>query len=283
MSGRGLLAVSRLSAALATLVLAPGTASAELPLGARDTAHVLPEWEWRAGIFAPVAVGVGHGVELTTSLAPWFLASPNVAVRVELGTAGPVTLTGEYGLSVPTGSMYVLQGYLFPSFKNGDGQIGWSLVPTFGLFASAGKRTENVLTGRLETAIGIPLGETSLTPLDTYAPIELIYAPALTGYRARLGGMYDHAFFSWMRGRVGVTGYMVGKSPYPPRSPFYASAEAAVELALGGRVRLSLGAIYYNYDQRDRKQEQGDDGKRRWVSVRSNDLYPTVDLIVGSR
>lgn len=275
------LAVSSAAAFAATLILASGTASAELPLGARDTAYVLPEWQWRAGIFAPVAVGIGHGVELTTSLAPWFLLSPNAAARVELGKVGPVTFTGEYGLSAPTGSMIVLQGYLFPSFKNGDGQIGWSLVPTFGLFASGGK--ENVLTGRLETAVGIPLGEQSLTALDTYAPIELVYAPALTGYRARLGGMYDHAFFPWMRGRVGVSGYMVGQSPYPPRSPFYLSAEAAVELALGGRVRLSLGAVYYNYDQRAREQQRDDDGKLRWVQVRSNDVYPTVDLIVGSR
>ncbi len=271
------------AAAIAGLaaVFAPGIASAELPLGARDTAYVLPEGQWRAGIFAPVAVGIGRGVELTTSLAPWFMLSPNAAARVELGKVGPATITGEYGLSLPTGSMRLLSGYLFPSYKNGQGEVGWSLVPTAGLFVSGGK--DNVLTGRMETAIGIPLGDTSVGTLETYAPIELVYAPALTGLRARLGGMYDHAFFPWMRARVGVNGYLVGQSPYPPRSPIYLSAEAAVEFALGGRVRLSLGAIYYNYDQRATVTERGDDGKWRRVGVRSNDVYPTFDLIVGSR
>lgn len=273
----------RWAVALATLsagVLAAEVASAE-PMVARDTAAVLPAWKWRTGLFAPLEVGIGHGVELSTSLVPWFMLAPNAAVRVELGKLGPATITGEYGLSLPTGAMRLLQGYLFPSYANGQGEVGWSLVPSAGLWVSGG--TRNVLTGRLETAIGIPLGDSDVTALDTYAPVELIFAPALTGYRVRLGGMYDHALLDWLRARAGLSAYLVGQSPYPPRSPFYLSAEAAVEVALGGRVRLALGAVYYNYDQRATAVERGDDGRLRRVSVRSNDVFPTLDLIVGSR
>lgn len=264
----------------AAVLLAASAASAE-PFPARDTAYVLPDGKWRAGLFAPLEVGVGHGVELSTSLAPWFLLSPNAAVRVELGKLGPATITGEYGLSVPTGAIEMLKGYLFPSFVHGNGEIGWSLVPTVGLWVSGGSR--GVLTGRLETAFGVPLGPTDLTALDTYAPVELIFAPALTGYRVRLSGMYDYALTKWLRGRAGVSGYVVGKGSYPPRSPFYFSAEAALEIALGSRVRVSIGGIYYNYDQRATALTQGDDGRLRRASVRSNDIYPTLDLILSSK
>lgn len=269
-----------LAAAFAATLLLASASSAE-PFPARDTARVLPDGKWRAGLIAPLEVGLGHGMELSTSLVPWFLLAPNGAIRIELGQLGAATVSGEYGLSLPTGAMHVLKGYVFPSFARGGGEIGWSLVPTAGLRISAGER--HVLTGSLETAFGIPLGPTDLEPLDTYAPIELLFAPALTGYRVRLGGLYDHAFLDWLRGRAGVAGYLVGKSAYPPRSPLYFSAELALEVALGKHVRVALGAIYYNYDQRETVLENGADGRLHRVSVRSNDFFPTLDLIVGSR
>lgn len=265
---------------LAAALLFGGAASAD-PLVARDTARVLPSRAWRTGLFAPLEVGVGHGVELSTSLVPWFLLAPNAAVRVEIACIGPATAMVEYGLSLPTGAMRLLKGYAFPSYRLGGGDIGWSLVPTAGLWVSAGDR--HVLTGRLETAIGIPLGPNDLRSLDTYAPVELLFAPTLTGYRVRLGGMYDRALLDWLRARGGISGHWTGNTPYPSRSPFFFSAEAALEVALGSRVRFSLGVIYYNYDQHDTAVEEGDDGRLHRVSVRSNDFFPTLDLIIGSR
>lgn len=268
--------------AVATTLAGGGPAAADsFVLPARDTAQVLPAWKWRAGLFEPLEVGVGRGVSLATSLAPWFLLSPNVAVRAELGRAGPLTVTGEYGLSSPTGAMRILQGYLFPTFRRGEQQIGASLVPSAGLVVSGGDK--GVWTARVDTAFGIPLGPTDARPLDSYAPIELIFAPALNGYRAHLGVMYDQPLLDWLRVRAGLSGYLVGKSPFPPRDPLYLSAEAALEVGLGSHVRLSLGGVYYNYDQRATELHKDATGRLVRVGVRSNDVYPTFDLIVGSR
>ncbi|MBK8259536.1 MAG: hypothetical protein IPK82_43620 [Polyangiaceae bacterium] len=278
---------------LAAAFTISSTASGQ-PMWARDTASVLPPWKWRGGLMAPVELGIGNGVELSTSLAPWFMLSPNLSVRAELGHIGNASFLGEYGLSFPTPSMYMLQGYLFPSFTNGDGKIGWAMVPLVAISGSlplTRRENENapqvaayrgVLTGKLDAAIGIPFEHTDIKPLETFAPIDLVYAPALNGHRVHLGVMYDHAILNWLRGRVGISGYWVGQSPYPPRSPFTFSADASLEVALGKHVRVALGGVYFNSDQRATALERGDDGRLRRVSVRSNDIYPTFDFILGS-
>jgi hypothetical protein len=269
-----------LFSAFSAVLLAASAAAAD-PMPARDTAYVMPVGKWRAGIFAPLEVGAGHGMEVSASLWQSVLLAPNASIRAELGKIGDATITGEYGLSVPTGTMVLAKGYLFPSFANGPGDIGWSVVPTVGLWVSAGDR--GVFTGRLETAFGIPLGRTDVTAPDTYAPVELMFAPALTGYRARVGGMYDYAVFDWMRVRIGASAYMVGHGTYPMRDPFYLAAEAALDIRLGSRVRVSLGGVYYNYDQRATDVTLGGDGRLHRVAVRSNDVFPTIDLIIGSK
>ncbi|MEZ4314067.1 MAG: hypothetical protein R3F14_39105 [Polyangiaceae bacterium] len=273
------LAIAAVGASLFALLL-PAVAAAD-PLPARNTAAVLAPEKWRAGIFEPLEVGVKPGLSLTTSVLPWFLLSPNVGARIEMGRVGPATGTGEYSLSLPTGAMRILKGYLFPTFATETGDVGWSLVPTAGLVVSGGDR--GVLTGRIETAVGIPLGPTDVTALESYAPIELIFAPALTGLRVRAGGMYDYRFVDWLRGRVGVFGYMTGAGPRPHRSPLYFSAEAGLEIGLGSRVRLAVGAVYFNYDQRKTEVQKNADGYSERVPVRSNDIFPTFDLIIGSR
>lgn len=279
--GRSPWGARALGAASVAVVWASAGVALAQPMPARDTAYVLGPAKWRAGLFAPLEIGIGHGAEVSSSIVPQLMLAPNVALRVELGKLGPATITGEYGLALPTQAARLVGGYLFPSFANGLGQVGWSLVPAAGLWVSGGER--GVLTGRLETSIGIPLGDTSVRALDTFAPVELIFAPTLNGYRVRIGGMYDYAVLDWLRARAGVNGYMIGASPFPPRSPFYFSAEAALEVALGRYVRLSAGAIYYNYDQRATALETDDDGHAHRVSVRSNDVFPTFDVIVGSR
>jgi len=252
------------------------------PMPARDAARVLDKGRWRVGLLSPLQVGIGKGMEVDTQIVPWFLLSPNASLRVKLGELSPgITATGEYGLSVPTMGMRMLQGYLFPTWMNSSERVGFFVVPSAGLMISGG--TRGVWTGRLETAAGIPLGRNDATPLETYAPIELLFAPALNGFRARLGGAYDHAIFDWLRAKAALDLYMIGASPYPPRSPLYLSAALGVEVGLGRHVRVALGGVWYNYDQRAQVIEKGDDGRLHRVGVRSNDVYPTLDLIIQSR
>ncbi len=265
---------------LAALVL-PALAAAE-SMPARETARVLEKGKLSAGLMSPFELGLGKGWELRTMIVPWLLLSPNLTVRGELGRLGKgVVVTGEYGLSVPTGAMRITQGYLFPTWGISGQRPGWVLAPTAGLWISGGER--GVLTGRLETTVGVPLGDNPATPLETYAPIELLFAPALNGFRVRTGLSYDYAILDWLRARAAVNGYAIGRSPYPLRSPFYASAEVGIEIGLGKTVRLALGGIWYNYDQREKVLEKGENGQWRRNPVRSNDFFPTFDLILRPR
>lgn len=262
-------------------LLSPAPASAE-PMPARETARVLPKGKLSAGLFSPFELGLGKGWEVTTMIVPWLVLSPNFTFRGELGHLGKnIVVTGEYGLSVPTGAMRLTQGYLFPTWATSGQRPGWVIAPTAGLWISGGER--GVLTGRLETTVGLGLGDNPATPLETYAPIELLFAPALNGFRVRTGLAYDYAILDWLRARAAVNGHVIGRSPYPPRSPLYASAEVGLEIGLGKTVRVALGAIWYNYDSREKVLEKGDDGRFRRVPVRSNDFFPTFDLILRPR
>lgn len=267
------------AAALLVGLLFAGEAKAE-PILARGTARLLPEGTFAVGLFHPLQMGLGHGIELDTGLVPWLLLSPNAGLRVELGEKGGVTFTGEYGLSAPTGAMRLLKGYLLPTWATSGSQPGIFLVPSVGVSASGGGR--GVITGRLETSVGIPLGRNDALPLETYAPIELLFAPALNGYRSRIGAAYDFAVLDWLRARAAVNFDVIGKSPYPARSPVYFSAELGLDVGLGKRVRLTPGVIWYNYDQRATVVSPGADGRLHRVGVRSNDFFPTVDLIFWS-
>src|SRR5262245_30224974 len=134
------------------------------PIPARDTARLVPAGSFALGIFQPLQIGVARGLELDAGAVPWFLLSPNAALRVHLGDLGGATFTGEYGLSMPTGAMRILQGYLFPTWATSDSRVGFYLVPSAGISASAGSR--GVLTGRLDTSVGVPLGRSDARPLE---------------------------------------------------------------------------------------------------------------------
>ena len=248
---------------------------------ARETAHVLPFGHWSAGLLSPVAIGLGKQVELNTMAVPWLLLSPNASIRAELAHfSNNTVVTSEYGLSLPAGSMYLLKGYLFPSYAHTDATAGFYVVPTAGLWVSTGKNS--VLTGRLETTVGIPIGRHDVKPLDTYAPIELIYSPALNGLRERLGIGFDQSIVHWLRARGGLNLYYIGASEYPQKSPWFVSTEALVDIGLGSRVRLTVGMIWYNYDQREEVVVQNSQGKWAREKVRSNDVFPVIDINVGS-
>lgn len=241
-------------------------------LAARDSADVLASGLWSVGLVDPLRIGVTKNVEIVTHPIVSLLLSPNVQARVAMRT-GKLRVTGEYGLSVPTFAMRMTTGYLFPSWKTSDHRVGWFVVPSVGLAVSYG-----VWTARIDTAIGVPLGRNDATPLDTFAPIELIFAPALNGYRHHLGMIVDQPVTNWLRIRGALDGWMIG--PFdPPKSQLIFAASAGVDLRLSRLFRLALGGIVYNSDQRRTVVERGDDGRYQRNRVRSFDIYPTFDVI----
>lgn len=263
--------------AFGTLV---ATANAD-PMPARETARVLPKKGFAIGLSSPSAVGLGHGLELTTMVVPWFLLSPNLSARLELfRTKSGMTFTTEYGLGVPTGAMRIFQGYLFPTYETTGNAPGFVLQQHAGVWLSGGDR--GVWTAHADVTTGLRIGENPQQPLDTYAPLELWFAPATTGSRWHLGGTYDYKLFDRLRAKAGFHLYAVGKATTSDRSLAYVSIDAALEARLGKRFRVALGAQWYNYDTRALEVQTDANGRAQNVHVRTNDFFPTLDLVYYS-
>lgn len=271
MKGRSLFTVAFVAASLLS-----STARAQ-PFTSLVDAELLSPGSFAVGLFSPVRVGLHERVELRAQLASWAMLSPDVSMRVRHLHGDAVRLSSHFGLWLPTPAMRLLKGTLFPSFETSSQNVGWFLVPSAGVALSTGRRS--VFSARADLAVGLlPTGNNDARPMDTYAPIELVFAPALNRFRASLHLSYDHAVLDWLRLRADFSLQGIG-TPNPPRSPIYVSAGGAADLALGKRWRLSLGFAWYNYDNRAQVLERDATLGYRRVNVRSNDVYPTLDLV----
>jgi hypothetical protein len=277
-----LLVLSTLVASVATPVLA---------LEARDSADVHRPGHWSVGVFNPLVYGLREGVEIETH--PLLLVgAPNALARVRHGEAGAWRLTGEYGLSLPTPAFKLakplgLSGDLFPSCKvtkddpdaKGCQAPGWILVPRVGLLASHGL-DETVATVKADLAVGMPFGGEKGRPLDAWAPVDLRFAPALNGWRAHAGGRVDHALTRRLSVDGELHGYVVGASG--DRNPFTIAAHVGLDLAVGTSSRFTLGAMYFNSDQRAVRIVHAADGFSTLRHVRTHEVWPTIDFIWSS-
>jgi hypothetical protein len=268
-----------LATALAIGGLLLGDASplgAAEPLAARDTATILPRRVYSIGVFDPLRVGLGHKLELATHPVFDVLLAPNAVVRSLWLEGDDLRLVGEYGLSIPTMAMRELAaGYLFPEWEQEGGQIGWFVVPSAAAVVAGG--TKGIWTARVETAVGIGIGPNDATLPESWAPLDLVFAPALTGLRSRVGFAYDHPLASWLRIRGALDLWMVGKTYDPPRSSLYESVQVALDFAVGTRKRLVLGASVYDSDQHRTEVVCEPRCSRR--RLRSLDLFPVIDFI----
>ncbi len=248
------------------------------PMPARETARVLPKSGIAVGLMSPSAYGLGHGLEVTTMVIPWLLISPNLSVRAQLLEKKGLVFSAEYGLAVPSGAMRLTQGYLFPSYAVTNIKPGFLLQQHAGFWLSGGSK--GTWTARIDVT-GVFANDPNFGPLNSYAPFNLWFGPATGEPRWHLGGTYDHPLTDWLRGRVGLNGYLMGSST-SDLSPFYVSAEAGLEARLGKRMRLAIGGVWYNYDTHDVEQQADDTGRTQNVHVRTNDIYPTFDLVFYS-
>jgi hypothetical protein len=279
------------SAALALLcAAAPATAQTLAP---RDTAHVGPAGSGGVGIFNPLTYTPTAGVELSTyPLAA--LIAPNGAMRAHLYTAedAPLTLSWELGASLPSaaflsGPPLGLAGYVTPSCKvhaaepdrapNDCQRPGAVFAPSLGLAASWGR--DDVLTAKVDYTYGFLLSGERGTPLDTWAPLNLLFAPVFDTWRAHLGVRYDHALLPGWRVAAEAHLYRVARGPVPGRDPHTFVAHLGTDLRTTTHTRLTFGAMYWNSDQRAVEVEPDADGYSRFVHVRSHDFGPTLDFL----
>ncbi len=267
---------------------------------ARETAHTHPEGSWSIGVSNPLRYSYSDKLDIETAPLTFLLGSPNAIARYNHYTDDSgLTITGEYGLSIPTGGIVMLQnspaGPLFvPSMKiNGGpladestGKVGLWLAPRLGVVASMGKVTEDVITARIDITSGhAPMG-TDLPPsLTGWAPFNVMMAPVFRGFRLRVGGGYDKAIGDFMRLRTQAYMYVLGDPPntgYPKISRFIFEGYAGADIPLfDGDHRITVGAKWYNSDQRRRVVDMDSEGYGTVRYVRSNDFFPTIDYIWG--
>jgi hypothetical protein len=250
-------------------------------LPARDTASVRPKGSWSTGIFNPTRYALSDSVELEANPL-LFLVAPNAAARLALDRTGSFDVTAEVGLLVPTFGMRLMQGYFFPVWATSDSQIGWMAIPRVGLISSTRVRGEDVWTLRGDFWARIPFGRNHATPIESMvAPLDLLLAPALTGFLERVGTAYDLALGERVRVRAEANLYLTGGTPagYAPLSPVYVTGHLGVDFGLGPHTRVTAGVLYANYDQGATEVVPASDGFSTRRRVRSANLLPTLDFI----
>jgi hypothetical protein len=259
------------------------------PRPARDTAAVGQQGQASVGVFNPLRLAVVDGIELEANPLFFFVA-PHVNSRFRLFD-GPLQLTAEAGLLLPTPGMRLMKGFFFPSWATSANDIGWMLVPRVGVVLSGKVFEHDVWTAKVDAAFRIPLGPNSATPLNSFViPLDLLLAAPLTGVCARVGGAYDHAFGERLRlrgeanlyvtggqGELLVSGASVG--PIAPISNVVVTAHLGLDIAVFQQSRITVGVLWANADQGASQVVRGADGFSERQRVRSNNFLPTLDYL----
>ncbi len=268
------------------------------PRLARDTADVGNAGSYSVGVFNPLRIAFHNRFELQANPLLFFIAphldarfailkSPVGAGAIPTG----VRLTAEAGVLMPTLAMRLMKGFLFPSWATSENNIGYMLIPRVALLVSTDFLVHDVLTFRLDGAFRLPMGPNSATPMNSFlAPLEILFAAPLTGFCGRFGGAYDHAFGDRLRlrgeanlyvtgqqGNINVSGTSVG--PAASISPFIFTAHLGLDIAVFQYSRITVGALFANYDQGATSVVTQPDGFSERVRVRSNNILPTLDFI----
>ncbi|MCU0697784.1 MAG: hypothetical protein MUC96_14760 [Myxococcaceae bacterium] len=259
------------------------------PRPARDTAAVGQQGQGSVGVFNPLRIAIVDGVELEANPLVFFVA-PNVNSRFRLFD-GPLQLTAEAGLSLPTFGMRLMKGFFFPSWETSSNDIGWMLIPRVGVVLSGKVFEHDVWTAKVDAAFRLPLGPNSATPLGSFViPLDLLLAAPLTGVCTRVGGAYDHAFGERLRlrgevnlfvtggqGNLVVSGQSVG--PIAPLSNVVVTAHLGLDIAVFQQSRITVGVLWANADQGASQVVRLADGFSERQRVRSNNFLPTLDYL----
>lgn len=279
------------------LVLLASTALAT-PRPARDTADVGNAGSYSVGIFNPLRVSFHNRFELQANPLLFFVA-PHLDARfailkppVEQGQLPMgVRLTAEAGLLMPTFGMRLMKGFFFPSWATSTNDVGFMLIPRVALLVSGDFLTHDVLTFRIDGALRIPMGPNNATPMNSFlAPLEILFAAPLTGFCGRMGGAYDHAFGDRLRLRGEANLYVTGQQgnlnvegtdvgAVAAISPYIFTAHVGLDIAVFQYSRITVGALYANYDRGETQVVTRADGFSDRVRVRSNNILPTLDFI----
>ena len=231
------------------------------------TATLLKAGQWETGLIGPTRIGLREDLELR--LHPLTaLVSPNFALRFAHGEMAEGTLSVEWGASVPTYALRMVQGdaagTLFPT----DVTIPWMVVPRAGMVWSRGGE-EQLVTLRTDVTLGVAFNQPERSvesPGEGW--LDLLFSPATDGYRARLGITYDRALLRVLRSRSSLDLYATGNA----ESPMMILGRQVFDVGLwrgadGRSNRIHLGVAWLNSFSHALR------GRR------SNDFMPVIDLV----
>lgn len=256
-------------------------------IAARETAYTEAAGTWTTGVFNPLRIALSADTCVETHPLLDAMGAFNVGLQHQQLREKNWVLSYSMGLNIPTlafrlSQQIPLASPFFPTWTDSGRRIGWTMEPSLGLLWSYGTQDAALWTLRGDLSVGLPLEPSDAYPVDsTFAPLELVLAPSLTGFRARVGAGYDYPILNWLRLRAQGNVYLTGAHPAdkPQLSPLFFETYAGLDVGLGDNARLTFGAKWYNWDQHATDVRVDDAGRAKRVPVRSNDFLPTIDFI----
>lgn|GEM_PF-833303 len=257
---------------------APHTALTNRDLALDGTAALLTPGRSLFRVFGDSRYGLSDSWELRSTLLSWLLLWPNAELRQRLFQMPEgFVVSADYGLSLPTGSARLLQGYLFPTNEVSGEKPGFASVPHAGIRLSV-PRARTWITSTLDLRFRVPLSGNMPEALGTYAPLELTYAAYTTGYRASASVAYRSRLSRRTELDLALLGDRTGERSGGELSPLFLGGYAQILLKLGAAWSLNVGGTLYNYDQGASRVTISSDGAAKRERVRQVDLYPSLDL-----
>ena len=262
----------------------------------RDSAFAPRSGSWSIGVFNPLKIQINDDIGIETHPFVGLLIAPNLKIWQNLWSKNAMRLQGMYGFSTPSWSLqrnipFGLAGYLSPSCQVSEAEAnrvpescqrpGFDFVPQLGTRLS-GEQGQGIWSIEFDLAYGLMISENRPAPLDSYAPVEIAYAPTTQNYRTHVGMKYSHMLHPRLALNLGADLYITGQADaelMPEKEPLSFSSQLSFDWATGEHTSLTFGAIMWVSDQRAFELIEDNQGFVKKESVMSLDIFPTLDFL----
>lgn len=265
-------------------------------LNERDSAFAPRKGSWSIGLFNPLKIQVNDDIGIETHPLVALLVAPHLKVWQNMWSKSAMRLQGMYGFTTPSWSLqrnipFGLASYLSPSCQVSEAEAdrapsscqrpGFDFVPQLGARLS-GEQHDGIWTVEADLAVGFMVTDGRPAPLDTYAPVEMAYAPSTNLYRGHLGFKYAQNLHPRFAMNVAADLYVTGQADaqvMPKKEPLSFSSQLSFDWATSTHTSLTFGAIMWVSDQRAFALIEDEQGFVQKEAVMSLDLFPTIDFM----
>jgi hypothetical protein len=265
-------------------------------LNERDSAFAPRKGSWSIGLFNPLKIQVNDDIGIETHPLVALVVAPHIKVWQNMWSKSAMRLQGMYGFTTPSWSLqrnipFGLASYLSPSCQVNEAEgdrapsscqrPGFDFVPQLGARLS-GEQRDGIWTVEADLAVGFMVTDGRPAPLDTYAPVEMAYAPSTNLYRGHLGFKYSQNLHPRFAMNVAADLYVTGQADakvMPEKEPLSFSSQLSFDWATSTHTSLTFGAIMWVSDQRAFALIEDQQGFVQKEAVMSLDLFPTIDFM----